>query len=43
MIVCLAPIEAFVGAPRRERLPKAGLASKKNNLVNLMRFLLSQE
>jgi len=33
MIICLAPIEAFVGAPRRERLPKAGLASKKiNNL-----------
>jgi len=25
----LAPIEAFVGAPLRERLPKAGLASKK--------------
>jgi hypothetical protein len=27
----LAPIEAFVGAPHRERLPKAGLASNKKS------------
>jgi len=26
MLFCLAPIEAFVGAPQRERLPKAGLS-----------------
>ena len=34
MALCLAPIEAFVGAPRRERLPKAGLASKNKILFS---------